>query len=316
MGLTEPGPRWIGPLCAVLGVVGFSLKAILVKLAYAWHPLDAVTLLALRMIYSLPFFVAMAWWSGRRPGARAVTRRDGFALLGLGFVGYYFSSLLDFAALAHISAALERLVLFLHPTIVVVLSALVLGKRVTRRTVLALVVSYAGIAFVVGNDLRLGEPGAVWTGSALAFGAALAYAVYLVGAGGVIARLGSMRFIAWAMIASTVFVLAHFALAREVALLAVPLPVHALVLAMALFSTVLPTWFVAEAVRRIGANTSALVGSLGPALTIGLAALFLGEPVHGIQLVGAALVMGGVMLVTLRPERASGPGANAAATGS
>lgn len=308
MGLTGPGRRWIGPLCAVLGVVGFSFKAILVKLAYAAHPIDAVTLLALRMLFSLPFFVAMAWWSGRRPGARRIGRRDGLALVGLGFIGYYFASLLDFAALQYITAALERLVLFLHPTIVVLLSALLLGKPVTRRAVLALVLSYAGIAFVVATDLRTGaDARPVWTGSALAFGSALAYAIYLVGATGVIARLGSTRFIAWAMLVSSVLVLAHFAATRDIALLRVPAPIYALSLAMAVFSTVLPTWLTAEAIRRVGANTSALVGSMGPALTIGFGALLLGEALHSMQLFGALLVMAGVLLVTLRPKRGPEP---------
>jgi drug/metabolite transporter (DMT)-like permease len=309
--LRTPVRRWIGPLCAVAGVLGFSFKAILVKLAYAWHPIDAVTLLALRMLFSAPLFVAMAWWAGRRPEARPIARRDWRALVWLGFVGYYLSSLLDFAGLKYITAALERLVLFMYPTMVVLLSALLLGRPVTRRAVLALVVSYAGIAFVVGHDLRVGgDTSALWTGVALVFAGAFAYAFYLVGAGDVIARLGSMRFIAWAMLASTVFVLTQFALTRDLALLRVPPAIYALSLAMAVFSTVLPTWLVAEALRRLGANASSLVGSLGPVFTIGLGALVLGEPVHWVQLLGAALVLGGVMLVTLRPvgggESASG----------
>ena len=308
------GHRWIGPLCAVLGVLGFSFKAILVKLAYAWHPLDAVTLLALRMLFSAPFFVAMAWWAGRRREARPIANRDWRALLWLGFVGYYFSSLLDFTGLRYITAALERLVLFMYPTMVVLLSAVMLGRPVTRRAALALVLSYAGIAFVVGHDLSFGgNAPALWTGIALVFGSAFTYALYLVGAGDVIARMGSMRFIAWAMLASTVFVLTHFVLTRDLAQLRVPPSIYALSLAMAVFSTVLPTWLIAEAVRRLGANASSLVGSLGPVFTIGLGALILGEEVHWIQLLGAALVLVGVMLVTLKPGRTGDSAANATA---
>ena len=311
---TGASRRWIGPLCAVLGVLGFSFKAILVKLAYAWHPIDAVTLLALRMLFSAPFFVAMAWWAGHRPDARTIARRDWRALVWLGFVGYYLSSLLDFTGLRYITAALERLVLFMYPTMVVLLSAVMLGRPITRRAVLALVLSYAGIAFVAGYDLNFGgNAPALWTGIALVFGSAFTYALYLVGAGDVIARMGSMRFIAWAMLASTVFVLTHFALTRDLAQLRVPPAIYALTLAMAVFSTVLPTWLVAEAVRRIGANASSLVGSLGPVFTIGLGALILGEAVHWIQLTGAALVLVGVMLVTLKPSRAREPAANATA---
>src|SRR5882762_4828071 len=141
------GGRHLGPLCAVVGVLGFSFKAILIKLAYAWTSIDPVTLLTLRMLYSAPFFIAMAWFSGRGPTARPLTGADWRAIAWLGFLGYYFASLLDFLGLQYITAALERLVLFLNPTIVVVLSALLLKKPITRRAVIALAVSYAGIAF-------------------------------------------------------------------------------------------------------------------------------------------------------------------------
>src|SRR5512147_3119775 len=127
-----PEGRWIGPLAAVVGVLGFSFKAILIKLAYSWYPIDAVTLLALRMIFSAPFFIAMAWWAGRQPDARPIVKADWLRLSWLGFIGYYLASLLDFMGLAYITASLERLVLFLYPTLVVVLSALLLRKPITR----------------------------------------------------------------------------------------------------------------------------------------------------------------------------------------
>ena len=314
MGLTEAGPRWIGPVCAVLGVLGFSFKAILIKLAYAWHPVDAVTLLALRMLFSAPFFIAMAWWAGRRPAARPITRRDWRALVWLGFIGYYLASLLDFMGLVYITAALERLVLFLYPTLVVLLSAVLRGRPISRRAMLALLLSYAGIAFVFVHDLRLGgDTAALWTGGALVFASAFAYALYLVDAGDVIARMGSLRFIAWAMLVSSTFVLTQFVLTRDLALLRVPPSIYGLSLAMAVFSTVLPTWLIAEAIHRLGANTSSLIGSLGPVFTIGLGALILGEAVHGVQLFGAALVLLGVALVTLQPSRARDTAAKRAA---
>jgi len=302
-----PRGRALGPLYAVLGVFGFSFKAILIKLAYRSDAVDALTLLALRMLYAAPFFLAMAWWSSRAPGARQFSRADWTSLVVLGFIGYYLASLLDFMGLTYISAALERLILFLYPTIVVVLSALLLGQRITPRALVALLLSYAGIALVFARDLA-GAPDrtALWIGGALVFGSAVLYAVYLVRAAGVIARLGSMRFTSWAMLASTVFVLCHFAAVRDPALLSVPAEVHALSLAMAIVSTVLPTWLISESIQRIGANASSLIGSLGPVFTIGLGAAILGEPVHAIQLGGAALVLLGVMLVTLRP--AAGPG--------
>jgi drug/metabolite transporter (DMT)-like permease len=298
---------WLGPLYAVLGVLGFSFKAILIKLAYRAAPVDPVALLTLRMLYSAPFFVAMAWWAGRAPAARPIERPDALRLIGLGFIGYYLSSLLDFMGLQYISASLERLVLFLYPTIVVLLSAMFLRQPVTRRAAAALALSYVGIALAVWHDIRVsGDAASIALGGALVFGSAVGYATYLVGAGGVIARLGSSRFIAWAMLASTVFVTLQFALTRSPTTLDVPWPVHALTFAMAVFSTVLPTWMIAESVRRIGASASSLVGSLGPMFTIGLGALLLGEAVNLLQLVGVALVLAGVMLVS---RRSPAPGA-------
>jgi drug/metabolite transporter (DMT)-like permease len=293
--------RWVAPLFAVAGVLGFSFKAILIKLAYAWHPIDAVTLLAMRMLYAAPFFIAMALWAGRRSDAKPLARADLRALAWLGFIGYYLASLLDFIGLEYITAALERLVLFLYPTMVVLLSALIARTPIRRREVLALLVSYAGIVLVFAHDLTAsGEPRAVAIGGALVFASALLYSLYLVQAGPVINRIGSMRFIAWAMLASSVLVLTQFALTRPLAALAVPASIHALALTMAVFSTVLPTWLIAESIKRMGANASSLVGSLGPIFTIGLGALILGEPLHWIQLAGAALVLTGVTLVTLK----------------
>jgi len=200
-----------------------------------------------------------------------------------------------------VSASLERLVVFLYPTMVLLLSAAFLGQPITRRAIGALALCYAGIVLVFRHDIAVaGDSAAIWLGGALVFASAFCYAVYLVVAGGVIARIGSMRFIALAMFTSTVFVFVHFALARPLAALDVPPSVHALSLTMAIASTVVPTWLVAEAIRRIGANATSLVGSLGPVFTIALGAWLLAEPVHPIQLVGAALVLAGVALVTRR----------------
>ena len=296
------GKEWIGPLIAVIGVLGFSFKAILIKLAYAWEPIDAVTLLALRMIYSAPFFVAMAIVARRRR-AEPLTRRDWFGIVWLGFIGYYLASLVDFIGLQYVTAALERLMLYLYPTIVVVLSAIFLRQPITGRIVVALALSYAGIVLVFGRDLQLaGDPHAIWLGGALVFSGAFLYAVYLVGAVPVIARLGSLRFIALAMLVSTAFVLAQFVGTRPISDLTAPMRIQLLSLAMAVFSTVLPTYLIAEAIKRIGANRTSLLGSLGPLFTIALGFWILDEPVHAIQLAGAALVLAGVTLVTLKPR--------------
>jgi drug/metabolite transporter (DMT)-like permease len=285
---------------AIVGVLGFSFKAILIKLAYAWAPIDAVTLLALRMIYATPFFLLMALWSTRGRGTPPMVRRDWMAILWLGFIGYYLASLLDFMGLQYVTAALERLMLYLYPTIVVVISAIFLKQRISGRILLALALSYAGILLVFARDLSLaGDAHALWLGGALVFASSFFYALYLVGAGPVIARLGSLRFIALAMLTSAVFVFLQFVGTRPVSALVLPVRIQLLTLAMAVFATVLPTYLIAEAIKRIGANRTSLVGSLGPVFTIGLGFWILGEPLHWIQLGGAALVLTGVALVTL-----------------
>lgn len=293
--------RWIGPLCAVVGVFGFSFKAILIKLAFNAYPVDAVTLLTLRMLYSAPLFCLMAWWASRAAGTMPIVRADWMRLLWLGFIGYYLASLFDFLGLQYITASLERLVLFLYPTFVVILSAMLLGKPITRRALTALALSYAGIALVFHHDIRIGgDMAATVTGGALVLAGALFYALYLVQAGDIIRRLGSLRFTAWAMLGSTIFVLGQFALTRRWSALDVPAAVHWISVAMAILSTALPVWLIAESVRRMGANAASLVGALGPVFTIGMGAMILGEAIHALQLAGAALVLIGVLLVTLK----------------
>jgi drug/metabolite transporter (DMT)-like permease len=285
----------------VVGVLGFSFKAILVKLAYGWASIDAVTLLTLRMLYAAPMFALMAWWAMRKSSVQPISRRDWWMLAWLGFIGYYVSSLLDFMGLQYITAALERLVLYLYPTMVVLLSAALYGQRIDSRKVIALALSYAGIVLVFAHDLSFGgDNRALWLGGGLVMASALLYSLYLVGAGPVIRRLGSMRFISYAMLISAGFVFAQFVVTRPLSLLAAPLRLQMLSLAMALLSTVLPTLLIAEAIRRMGADRTSLVGSLGPVFTIVLGYWILGEPMHGIQLVGAALVLAGVTLVSLK----------------
>ena len=290
----------------MFGVLGFSFKAILIKLAYREDSVDAITLLTLRMIYSAPMFLVMAAWAQRQARATPTSGADWLRLVWLGCIGYYLSSLLDFSGLRYISASLERLVLYLYPTMVVLLSAFLLKEPITRRAMVAVGLSYAGIMVAFAHDLRFGgDVHDTLQGGMLVFGSAALYALYLVQAGSVIGRIGSMRFIAWAMLTSAVFVLVQFLVVNPLEALAVSPRVHALSLTMAVVSTVLPTWLIAESVRRIGANEASLIGALGPVITMGLGVVILGEPFELVQLVGAALVLCGVLLVTLRPSRAS-----------
>jgi drug/metabolite transporter (DMT)-like permease len=303
---TGRGPRdgaALGLLLGALAAVGFSGKAVIIKLAYA-YPVDAVTLLALRMLFSLPFFAAMAIWSGRNHAYR-MQRADWIGILALGFLGYYLASYLDFLGLEYISAGLERLILFLYPTMVLILSALVLRQPITRLHLMALALSYGGIVLVFLDNLRFGESASATTlGSLLVFGSALAYAVYLVWGGGLITRLGSVRFTAYAMTVASAFCILQFLLTRPLSALALPAPVYGYGVLMAILSTVFPVWAVSEAIRRVGASRVALVSAVGPVATIFLGYLFLGEPITAIQLAGATLVLAGVVMLSLKKQAA------------
>jgi drug/metabolite transporter (DMT)-like permease len=295
---------WIGPLCAGLGAVGFSAKAIFIKLAYAQAPIDALTLLALRMLFSLPLFLLLGWWATRRQAHVRLTRRDWLILVWLAFTGYYVASYLDFWGLQYISAGLERLILFLHPTFVVLISAAFFRRRVTGRELGALLLCYAGIVLVFAHDLaHTAQPQALWLGAGLVLASAVSYSLYLIGNGEVVKRVGAARLTGYVMSLSSAFVLAQFLSTRPLTALAQPGSVYALVVAMALFATVLPVWLTAEGIHRMGAKAVSIFGSVGPVLTIAFGAVFLGEPVTLRQLAGAALILAGVLLVTLKPGR-------------
>lgn len=288
----------LGIIFAAFAAIGFSAKAILVKLAYA-DTVDAVTLLAIRMAFSLPFFVIAAGWSSRNAHATPLARQDWFAVLALGLIGYYLSSLLDFTGLQYISAGLERLILFLYPTLVVLLSAALFKRRIGRSERLALVLSYAGIAFVFMQDAHLPQHGLV-LGTALVFASTLTYSIYLIGAGHTIARIGAMRFTAYAMVVASVATFLQFALTHSASALALPLRVYGLGLTMAIFSTVLPVFMLSSAIRRIGSGHTALVGSIGPVATLFMAHTLLGEALSLQQMGGSVLVLAGVLLISLR----------------
>jgi drug/metabolite transporter (DMT)-like permease len=293
----------IGVALTIIGAIAFSAKTVIIKLAYQYD-VDVLTLLALRMMFALPLFLIMAWWAGG--GGAPVSRRDAYTLVGLGFIGYYLGSYLDFAGLQYISAGLGRLILYLYPTLVLILSAVFLKQPISARHLVSLALSYGGIALALQHEIAIGEDmSRMALGSLLVFGGAVCYAVYLITGGGLVQRLGSMRFTAYASIPASLFVIAHFMVMRGPARLAVAHEVYFLALIMAVFSTVLPLWLLAEGLKRIGANQSSLVACIGPLATIVFAAMFLGEPITSIQLAGALLVLAGIMIISLKPRGAA-----------
>ncbi len=286
-----------GAVLALLAAFGFSLKAIFVKLAYPYG-VDAITLLALRMGFSLPVFLWVAV-AEQRSGV-SLSSSDWGRLFLLGCFGYYGASILDFWGLEYISAGLERLILFTYPTLTILIGVLFQGKPFTRREAVAVALCYSGIGFAFIHDLDFGDARNVWLGGALVFGSSISYAVYLSGSAPMIGRIGAMRFAALATLMSSAVTLVHFAASHPLTAFVQPLPVYGWGLAMALFSTVIPVFAQAAAIRRLGAGRSSLFTMVGPLLTIGFGWWLLAEAISLAQIMGAALVLLGILVVSRR----------------
>lgn len=283
-----------GLLLAAVGAIAASGKAVIVKLAYR-HGADATTLLALRMLVALPFFVAMGAWAARR--AQPLSRGDLWRVAVLGFSGYYLSSYLDFLGLQYISATLERLILYLSPTLVVLIALVVLRQRPTRLQVAALLVSYLGVLLAFGHDIQL-EGRRTLIGSALVFASALSYAVYLFGSGQAVARIGAVRLTAYASTVACALCIGQYLLLQPLAALGQqPAPVYWLSLLNGTVCTVLPVLAIMVGVKRIGSSLAAQVSMLGPVSTIVLSVWLLDEPMGPWQSAGTVLVLLGVLLV-------------------
>ena len=291
--------RGWGIAFAVLGVLCFSVRPILIKLSYAAHPVSPTTLLFLRMTLSLPFFLVIGWWL--RKQEPWLTARDWAGVALLGFIGYYGASFLDFIGLQYVGAGVGRLIMFLYPTLVLLLSLVFLHKKPTRREIIALVTSYAGIALVVSTQIAPTSEGKLFLfGALLIFGGALLYAVYLVVGSQIVKRIGSMRFTAYSMVVSAIPAVLQFFLLEPMSALELPAAVWSYVIVLATLSTVVPVFLAAEALRRIGPTHFALIGAVGPVSVAITSAIGLDEPFTWVQAVGGLLVICGVLLVSLK----------------
>ncbi len=294
----------IASLLVLVGSICFAAKAVLVKLAYRYD-IDPISLLALRMIFSLPFFLVIAWNAKRKAVAQNVpplSKRDWLTIIILGLLGYYFASLFDFLGLQYISAGLERLILFTYPTMVVLISFIFLKKSITRIQFYALLLTYLGIATAFADHLIQDYNKNFWMGAGLIFVSALAYALYLLGGSRLIPRLGTQRFTALALIAASVAILLHHGIIYQWKLFHYPMEVYGLSFLMAILSTVLPSFMVAEGLRVIGPSNTAIISSFSPIAIIVLANIFLGEQFGWLQWLGTALVIGGVLATTLQKK--------------
>ena len=287
-----------GLLLAAAGSIAFSGKAIIVKLAYR-HGVDAITLVMFRMLFALPFFIAMAWWAGRHQAP--LTRNDWLGVLGLGFTGYYLSSFLDFLGLQYISASFERLILYLNPTLVLVLGWVLYKRKITFRQGMAMAVSYSGVLLVFGHEVSLvGDNIAL--GAILVFGSAITYAIYLTYSGELVQRLGSLRLAGLATTVACFFCIFQFVLLKPVAALNVAPEVIWLSMLNATVCTVLPVLLIMMAIERIGPGLTSQIGMIGPLSTLTMGAFFLNETFNLWILMGTVLVLGGVFWVTKAPK--------------
>ena len=284
--------RTTGLALATLGAIAFSGKAIIVKLAYRYG-VDAVTLIMYRMLFALPVFALMAWWSSR--GKAALTRRDWWGILGLGVTGYYLASYLDFAGLSLISASLERLILYLNPTLVLLLGWLVYRHNIARRQVLGMLVSYAGLALAFGHEVRI-EGAHVALGALLVFLSAASYALYLVFSGELVRRLGSLRLVGQATTLACFLCIAQFAVLRPLSAAIVAPEVIWLSILNAIVCTAVPVVMVMMAIERVGASLAAQAGMIGPLSTIAMGVLLLGEPFTVWLAGGTLLVIAGIFV--------------------
>lgn len=283
-----------GLLLAVVGAIFFSAKAIVAKLMYRYH-VDAVMVISLRMMFSLPMFAVLAFWQARN--SPPLAGRDYAKIVFLGLIGYYLSSFLDFLGLQYISAGLERLILFLTPSFVLLISFTFYKRKVGLIEWGALLVSYLGTALVLQHDINTGGNNVV-LGSVLVLGAAISYALYLIFSGELVRRVGAMRLVAYAMCVSSVACIIQFFVLRPASALVQPVEVYQLSLINAVFCTVLPVCLTMVAVSRIGAPSAAQAGLVGPVSTLFLGAMLLDEPITAIQLTGTALVLSGIYLLS------------------
>ncbi|MDP5172377.1 MAG: DMT family transporter [Bacteroidia bacterium] len=297
-----PSEAWFGVTLVLLGSIFSSTKAVIIKLAYVYE-INAVSLLTLRMIIALPFFLAMGIWSWRRQ--KVAIRPKDWALLALvGMLGYYLASLFDFIGLQYITAGLERLIVFAYPTLVVLLGALIWRRSISARQWVALVLTYCGILLALSGDVVVPEASLLWKGAFWVFLCALAYALHLLGSEQLIPRMGVMMFSSWAMLAATLGVFVHASvMADAVQLTGYPPRLYQLAILLSVITTILPPYLMSAGIQRLGAGNAAILGSIGPVSTLVLAWWLLEEHLSGVQMIGAAIVLAGVGLVSYRKRK-------------
>jgi drug/metabolite transporter (DMT)-like permease len=287
----------LGVLILVVANVGFSAKAVIIKLMYQYH-VPTVSVVALRMLFSVPVFMGVAFFMNQRKDNIALSKKELAAIGGLGILSYYVSSTLDFLGLQYVSAGVERLILFTYPTIVLVLSFFIYKKKITAPQYIAVFLTYVGVAIAFVAEKGLGHQTDIIKGGILIGTCAFTYALYVVLTGQLVHRVGSIKFSAYAMIAATVPCLIQSYVYDGMDIFNFPKEVYTLTIFMAIAATVIPIFLIVEGIRVVGASNSSIIGFVGPVATIGLAYVFLDEKMSALQLVGTAIVLVGVFLIS------------------
>ena len=293
-----------GFLIAFLGAILFSTKAVIVKKAFHDVHIDALTLLTMRMLFSLPFYMVTAFYSSGQKHPKLSRREWGMIIL-LGLFGYYLSSLFDFIGLQYISAGLERLILFLYPSFAVLLNAIIFKQPIRRNEFFALIVTYCGIAVAYYGELQIDASNPHFElGTGLIFLCAITYSIYIVGSGRLIPKVGANRFTTYALLTSTAGVFAHYALRGNYQVLQSSRDLWLYGILLAVVATVIPTFMLSAALKKIGSNRVAIISSIGPVSTIVQAHYVLGEEIFPLQILGTALVLSGILLLMLKSKKA------------
>ena len=294
----------IGFSIALIGAILFSTKAIMVKLAFAEIKVDALSLLTLRMVFSLPFYLIAAFLISNKEGNVRMSGKQWLYIVLLGLFGYYLSSLFDFIGLQYISAGLERLILFLYPTFVVLINAIVYKQKINRNQKIALLLTYTGIALAYFGELTIDTTNPnFFLGSLLIVLCAITYSIYIVGSGRLIPQIGAAKFTAYAMLSATAGIFLHFLLQGEFNVLLQSEDLLWYGVLLAIVATVIPTFMLSNALKRIGSNNVAIISSIGPVSTIVQAHYFLGEEIFAAQIIGTVLVVAGVLLLSVKNEK-------------
>lgn len=292
--------RQFAVLIGLLGVVFYSSKAIFVKLSYHYG-IDTISLLFLRMLFALPIYLAINLFRKQNKNT-SVSSKDWVFIVFLGFIGYYLSSWFDFEGLKHIDASLERIILFIYPTIVVFLSKIFLKTKITKRQIWAIMITYLGLIIIFSRKLFLNLDASehlIW-GSFLIFLCAISYAVYFTGSGKILPKIGTMSFTIKVMSISSCIIFTHYLLSKGLSWPYYPWQVYFYSFLMAVIATVLPSFMISESIRRLGADKVSVLASLGPVSTIILAVIFLGETLFLEQLIGTAVVLLGIYVISKR----------------